>query len=203
MITFATIIQQAWDHRRRRHRAIGVATLASAATVGIVAGLANAGSGSLSSSSSGLVITVAPSTVLSKAPYMGVSCPVANSIACDRVGLAVWLKRPAVSVTATIAGAHLALSDHGDTRYQGDQPRTAFDGFLQPANIVSRFHVRPVKGNLVYTTHGHVRVAVRPRMWFGDAGDYPAPVPVRLTIHEPGGRTVVTRADVGLATGWG
>lgn len=134
---------------------------------------------------------------------MGVSCPVANSIACDRVGLAVWLKHPALSITATIAGAHLILDYRGDLRYPGDKLRTAFDGFLQPAGIVSRLHVKPVEGNVVYTTHGHVHVAVRHQMWFGDVRDYPQPVPVRLTIHEPGGRTVDTRTNVELAAGWG
>src|SRR5438270_737090 len=49
--------------------------------------------------------------VFSKDPYMGVACHVANSIACDRVGLAVWLRRPAIAVSASIAGAILKLDD--------------------------------------------------------------------------------------------
>src|SRR2546429_277960 len=31
--------------------------------------------------------------LLARSPYLGVACPTANSIACDRVGLAVWLRR--------------------------------------------------------------------------------------------------------------
>jgi hypothetical protein len=134
---------------------------------------------------------------------MGVSCPVANSIACDRVGLAVSVKRPAELVTATVAGARLTMNYRGDFLYRGDSPRTEFDGFLQPAGIVSRFHVKPVEGSMVYTPHGHVHVVMRHQMWFGDARDYPAPVSVRLTIHEPGGRTLITHTKIELATGWG
>jgi hypothetical protein len=191
-MSFAPIIQEAWEHRRRRRHTIAAAALVSAVAVGIgiVAGLAGNGSGSPSgkpSSAEAEAIAVAPSTVLSQTPYMGVRCPVANSIACDRVGLAVWLRRPALSVTAVIAGARLVLDYDGEFRHIGDGPRTIFDGFLQPAGIVSRFHVHPVGR----------------QMWFGDARHYPAPFSVRLTIHEPGGRTVITHTDVGLSTGWG
>ena len=35
-------------------------------------------------------------------PSMGVACHVPNWIGCDRVGLAVWLRRPAIAVSATI-----------------------------------------------------------------------------------------------------
>ena len=49
------------------------------------------------------------SRLVSQAPYVGVSCRRASSIACDRVGVAVWLKRPAVGVTTTIAGQRLPL----------------------------------------------------------------------------------------------
>jgi len=132
---------------------------------------------------------------------MGVKCPVANSIACDRVGLAVWLKRPAMSVTATIAGAPLTLDHRGDLVYKGDRPRSAFAGFLQPAGIVARLHVKPALGDVVYKSHGRWRVAVRRQMWFG--GTESPLVPVRLTIHRPGGRTVITRVKVALGTGWG
>jgi hypothetical protein len=144
---------------------------------------------------------VAPSEVLSRAPYIGVRCPVANSIACDRVALAVWLKHPAAKVSATIAGARLSLSPRSEIAYPGDGPDRAFAGDLQPAEIVSRLHVRPVEGNVISTKHGKAHVGSRRRMWFGD-GSTP-PTRVRLTIHEPSGRTVVTSLRVPLGTGWG
>ena len=43
-------------------------------------------------------------------PYLGVSCPVGNSIACDRVGIAVTFARPARLVTVQLAGRTVALT---------------------------------------------------------------------------------------------
>jgi hypothetical protein len=97
------------------------------------------------------------SAVLSKSPYMGVSCRVPSSIACDRVGLAVWLKHPAVSVTAKINGAALLLDSYGAAAVGAPVPRRQFTGFLQPAGIVSRLHVRPVNGNVVTASHGQTQ----------------------------------------------
>src|SRR4051794_16823944 len=46
---------------------------------------------------------------LQRAPYLGVSCRTPNSIACDRVGLAIWLRRPVTRLTATINGRTVAM----------------------------------------------------------------------------------------------
>lgn len=202
IMSFVPIIQEAWEHRRRRHQATAAAAVATVLAVALTVGFSSGGFGS-SNPGSMPAISVAPSTVLAGAPYMGVNCPIANSIACDRVGLAVTLKQPATSMTATIAGAKLPMDYRGDVRYRGESPRTEFDGFLQPAGIVSTFHVKPVAGTVVYTSHGHVRVVIRHHMWFGNVRDYPAGVPVLLTIHQPGGRTLVTHTNVDLSTGWG
>jgi hypothetical protein len=143
---------------------------------------------------------VAPSTVLAKSPYLGVRCPIANSIACDRVGLAVWLKRPAVSVRATIAGAPLDLDWFGEERRIHGVARRDFDGYLQPAGIVSRLHVHPVDGTEVLTVNGHTRLVNSHQMWFGAGNAQPL---VRLAIRYPDGRTVTTHLNVGLGAGWG
>lgn len=201
-MSFVPIIREAWEHRRRRHRAIVAAALATVVSIVIASGFASGGFG-FSSSGSIPAISVSPSRVLTGAPYMGVNCPIANSIACDRIGLAVTLKHPATSMSATIAGARLPMKYRGDVLYRGESPRTEFDGFLQPAGIVSRFHVKPVEGSVVYTSHGHVHVVTRHQMWFGDMRDYPAAVTVRLRIHEPDGRTLITHTNVDLSTGWG
>lgn len=201
-MSFVPIIQEAWEHRRRRHRAIGVAAFATVVAAALAAGLASGGVG-FSNSGSAPAISVAPWTVLAGAPYMGVNCPIANSIACDRISLAVTLKHPATSMTATIAGAELPMDYRGDVRYRGESPRTEFDGSLQPAGIVSRFHVKPVEGTVVYTSRGHLRVVMRHQMWFGNGRDHPAGVPVLLTIHQPGGRTLITHTSVDLSAGWG
>ena len=204
MSVVAPIIEEAWEHRRRRHRMLGVAALAAATIAGIVAVIANVSSGSsegrLGMARSNAAV-VPPSAVLSRPPYMGVSCPVANSIACDRVGLAVWLKRPAVSVTASIAGARLTLDGSDMQSSVPRAPRRAFDGYVQPAGIVSRLHVRPVAGDVVYSKHGHVHVALRHQMWYGEGNT--APAPVQLTIQEVDGRSVITHVDVSLSAGWG
>jgi hypothetical protein len=49
--------------------------------------------------------------LFSESPYMGVACHIPNSIACDRIGLTVWLRRPALTVTATISGRSFALEN--------------------------------------------------------------------------------------------
>ena len=200
----AWLIEEAWDHRRRRYRQFALAALAAVAVAALVWVAIPHGSGSPGSG-------VAPrpprpdvipaSRVLSKSPYLGVSCPIANSIACDRVGLAVWLKRPAVSVTATIAGAPLALNQHGPQPDHLPLPRREFYGYLQPAGITSRLHIRPVDGNEIITEHGRTRVVVRPQMWFGE-GNAQAPL-IRLTVRYPDGQTIITQRRVGLAAGWG
>jgi hypothetical protein len=201
MSTVAPIIEEAWQHRRRRHRALVATALATVTAAAIV--IATVGHGSPSGSSVPAPTAVAASAVLSRPPYMGVRCPgrLANSIACDRVGLTVWLKRPAVSVTATIAGAPLVLNHRDEFLYPGDPPHTSFDGFLRPAGIVSRLHVHvlPADGTEIKRLR-HQGLPVGSQTWLGQGN---AGAPVRLTIHEPGGRTVITHIYVALRDGWG
>jgi hypothetical protein len=201
MSALAPIIEEAWQHRRRRHGALGATALAMVTAVAIV--IATVGHGSPSGSSAPAPTVVSASAVLSMAPDMGVRCPgaLANSIACDRVGLAVWLKRPAVSVTATIAGASLVLNHRDEFLSPGEPPHTSFDGFLKPAGIVSRLHVHvlPVDGTEMKRLR-HRGIPVGRQTWLGEGN---AGAPVWLTIHEPGGRTVITHLYVELRPGWG
>jgi hypothetical protein len=198
------LFEEAWDHRRRRYRQFALAALATVAIAALVWVAIPHGSGSRTGSASPQPPrpdVVPASRVLSKSPYLGVSCPMANSITCDRVGLAVWLKRPAVSVTATIAGAPLALSSYGDSHVNATFPRRQFTGFLKPAGIVSRLHIRPVDGNETITQHGRTRVIVGHQMWFGE-GNARSPL-IKLTVRYPDGQTIITQRRVGLAAGWG
>jgi hypothetical protein len=201
MSALAPIIEEAWQHRRRRHRALGATVLATITAALIV--IATVGHGLPSGSSAPAPTVVTASAVLSEPPIMGVRCPgaLANSIACDRVGLAVWLKRPAVSVTATIAGAPLVLNHRDEFLYPGHPPHTSFDGFLQPAGIESRLHVHvlPADGTEAKRLR-HEGIPVGRQTWLGQGS---AGAPVRLTIHEPGGRTVITHIYVALRDGWG
>lgn len=196
------IIDEAWEHRRQRYRSLGIMVLAAAliaavALVIIASGSGqNTGSGAVSSNDT----VVPPSAVLARPPYMGVNCPVPNSIACDRVGLAVWLRRPATSVTATIAGARLALNTGNQLTDSLGRRSRAFDGYLQPAGIVSRLRVRPVSRNVLAIQDGHTRVIAGPKMWFGE-GEPSARV--QLTIRYGSGQIVVTHLRVSLNAGWG
>jgi hypothetical protein len=112
----------------RRHREFFI--LVALLTAGVVAIL-------------GTGATNTPRAVFVHDPYMGVSCHIANSIACDRVGLSVWLARPA-AVTATIDGAPLRLDDPQwsyATRL-GGKPLYVYAGFLHPAGITTRLRAR-------------------------------------------------------------
>ena len=201
MQAIASLIDEAWEHRRRRLLRLGLGV--AAGVVALVGSLAISHGSRLTLGGSGPRSTLlAPSRVLSQPPYIGVRCPIANSIACDRVGLAVWLKQPAMSISATIAGSvPVALDWFGDERLSERVPHREFNGYLQPAGIVSRLHVHPVEGTETLTEHGRTVLVNSPEMWFGD-GDTP-PALVRLTIHYTDGRIVVTQLRVALATGWG
>lgn len=123
-------------------------------------------------------------SVLSRPPYLGVACPVPNSIACDRVGLAVWLRKPARRVSATIGRQRFALDDE---RWRRDTRGDAHIGYLQPAGLRG-------EGPL------GVRVDEPPdRLTRADAA---RPL-ITLRITLAGGRTVVTRTRAGLHPGWG
>jgi hypothetical protein len=205
MHQIAWLIDEAWDRRRRRHRRFMLWLLAAAA-VGVLAAIAiPGGSGSPPANtvpSPPRLVTVAPSRVLSQSPYLGVKCPIPNSIACDRVGLAVWLKQPAIGVTASIAGAPVALNWFGDERLLSPGVgHREFAGYLQPAGIVSRLHVHPVKGNVVVVKHGRTHVTISNQMWFGQTNAR-SPL-IRVTIHYANGETVITQLRVGLSAGWG
>jgi hypothetical protein len=41
--------------------------------------------------------------------YVGVACPVANSIRCDQLGVAVWIRGPARRVMARLSGRRVTL----------------------------------------------------------------------------------------------
>jgi hypothetical protein len=137
-------------------------------------------SGSRSWSFAGAGAIEPSSGVFLQAPSMGVACHIPNWIACDRVGLTVWLARRA-TVTATIAGAHVRLNDPHWSYVVHDHDRTqhVYTGFLQPAGLTARLHIEPNPHTL---------------KWFGSN----APSPV-----VPGGLwhcTWITSSPLALAT---
>jgi hypothetical protein len=177
---------EARTRQRKRRRRVAWTLVGVVACV-IAMRVAMVGLGS-TTADSGTIPTVSPSAVFARAPYMGVHCPLANSIACDRVGLAIWLRRPAVHVRATIAGQPLVLDWFGDEYRVGPTPaRRELDGYLQPAHIVTRLGVHPSPAG----------------RWYGSqAGSWPAPL-VRLTITFVDGQRVMTQVRVPLSAGWG
>lgn len=119
---------------------------------------------------------------LRRAPYLGVSCPQPNSIACDRVGLAVWLKRSAARVTAMVDGRALRLHAGGG----GGRAPTYWEGSLQPAGMLQGLlMVTPDRGR---------------HFW---QGRHPKDSRVVIGIHWPDGSSDHASLSVPLRAGWG
>jgi hypothetical protein len=156
------------DDARGRHRRRLLRVAAIAACAGAAAGAALAPA---SRTPTGNALRhVAPSAVLARSPSMGVACHLGS---CDRVGLLVWLRRPAESVSATIAGRPLTLeSPNADS--------LTFVGYLRYALVT------------------HLPLAA----WDWSPGLYPQPAVV-LRIDGDGGHVLVTQLRVPLEPGWG
>jgi len=118
--------------------------------------------------------------LLRREPYMGVSCGVANTWACDRIGLAVYLREPARRVEAQIGGRDfdLSRSDYGTGR--------DFTGFLQPAGLRD--------GPLEITSDASGG------RWIGGE---PVSAPVKLWVRSADGGETTTSLEVRLMAGWG
>jgi hypothetical protein len=127
-----------------------------------------------------------PSRVLARTPYLGVACPEPNHFACDRVGLAVWLRAPALGVTATVDGRRLALDDPQWSGPAHDGRRRLFAGFLHPAGLL--------RGPLA------LRADDGPGRWIGRRAKRAG---VGLWIADRPGHDVRTSVVVHLAAGWG
>ena len=117
---------------------------------------------------------------LARAPYLGVRCPLANSLTCDRAGLAVWLPTAARSLTATIGGRSFAL--RAPARRGG-----FWEGTLTHAGFARR-------GAPLYVR------AARGTRWEGS--DAPRVV-VHLAAVGAGGERAVADAAVALRAGYG
>ena len=173
------LFDEAWRRARRRRLLIAAAAVTAAAAPIVVLGHRE-------SAPVAPVAPVAATLALPKEPGMGVACPDANSIACDRIGIAVWLDSVPRRLVASVGGRSVALRD-AHIRCSADPscPRL-FLGELQPAGLLDG----PLK---VTPDEGRHR-------WFGRH-----PVEGTLTItatYGDGSRAVATRR-VPLAPGWG
>jgi hypothetical protein len=120
--------------------------------------------------------------------YLGVSCRTPNSFACDRVGLSVSLRRPALSVTATIDGRRLKLDDpRWSGRPDAAGRRKTFGAFLHPAGFF--------KGPLAIHTTDHTHY------WAGN--NPPVHADIALLIKRSATHYDRTSLVVPLQPGWG
>ena len=113
------LFDEAWRRARRRRLLIAAAAVTSAAAPIVVLGHRE-------SAPVAPVAPVAATLALPKEPGMGVACPDANSIACDRIGIAVWLDSVPRRLVASVGGRSVALRDahisEGRHRWFGRHP---------------------------------------------------------------------------------
>jgi hypothetical protein len=128
---------------------------------------------------------------LAQQPYAGVRCPGPNSIACDRIGLAVWLVKPALRLKATVAGKPIRMAIPARVRHQPGNyycaRRCYFEGALHPAGLLKAgpLQIRPDAG----TYH-----------W---EGRHPRRLRIRLVAFYRDGTSASTTVRVLLHPGWG
>jgi len=159
------VIDAARQRQRRRRVALAV-LLAVAAVAGLVADRVRSPSprpAAPAASSPARIVT--PEQIFTQNPYMGMVCRVASPSACDRIGLAVFLSRPA-RVTATVAGLALRLNDPtwSITERNGAHAEYRYAGFLESREPPERssavsFRMDFGNGNIVIT---HDQLIVEP-----------------------------------------
>lgn len=178
--------------RQRRRQILIVAAVISA---GIAGGRAFIRSGIplIGSPASASAESVAPAAVLSSAPSMGVAC---YRHSCDWVGLAVRLRRPAIAVTATVAGQPVRLQP--SNAYPRPGAKATFAGFLRHYQRVTSIRLETVPGaptawNLEENAD---------TQWPWEDGEAPLPW-VQLRIRSSSGAILVTHLRVPLQPGWG
>jgi hypothetical protein len=119
--------------------------------------------------------------------YLGVRCRQPNSVSCDRVGLAVWLAKPAECLVAKIEGRRLELVSPGEfVPGKG----TGWEGYLQPAGLLDP------GGPLAV-----VREPGRPHDFW--SGVEPVTATIRLTAMYVDGTSATKTIRAPLHPGWG
>ncbi len=169
--------------RRQRRRRLRIALVVSILGAVVVLLMSSRG-GDRPRGAARHAIAVPAARLLAKPAYAGVACGVPNSISCDRLGLEVWLRRPAASVQATVAGQAMVLDDPLWSGPQHAGGRTAFAGFMRPAGLAARFHLKPSAAG----------------RWFGPV---PRPVPLTVLVRYGDGSVATATTTVAVAPGWG
>jgi hypothetical protein len=184
----AALFEEARQRARRRRRAAfgGLAVVLIAAGVALVVVMPHDRS-TPRPPGAPAPVTVRPERVLERAPYLGINCPRTNSIACDRIGLAIFLRSAAADVRATIAGHSFDLTD--DPRQVGPHHPG------QPYMFIGVLHHAGLReGPLA------VRVENGRSRW---TGKHPVDATLRLLITLADRSQVTTSIRVPLQPGWG
>ena len=109
-------------------------------------------------------------------PYVGVSCPQADSTGCDGVGLDLVLRRRAVAVAASVAGRSIHLISPGPVPNNAAARGRDWGGYLDDVGLNRKGSPFRIPAN------GRAR-----GVW---AGRPPVYLPVRAVATYPGGRRV-------------
>jgi hypothetical protein len=180
------LFDEAWTRARRRRRwSIAVVATIVLASVVLVA-TRNPDHATLAGRPP--VAPHAAVLVLPRAPGMGVACPGApNSIACDRIGLAVWLRAAPAHLVASIGRRSVVLRDRHIALCAPRRPcGVYYTGYLQPAGLLNgALAVRPDRGRYYW------------------AGGHPVTGKLHLVATYRDGRTAQTTRRVPLSPGWG
>lgn len=182
----AGVIKEAKRRQRRRRTVTALVLLVT----GLVAVVVWPGGDQPGRSSRSLgqqpsaLLALDPGALFSQDPYMGVACGIPSSIACDRVGLTVWLRHPAEAVVATVGGRSFRLDDPAWSGPAIHGERKQFAGFLQPAGITT--------GLGVSTKHG--------AYWEGSDGPSPLTMLLIMRRSQP---PIQAWINVFLHAGWG
>jgi hypothetical protein len=109
-------------------------------------------------------------------PYIGVSCPRANSTRCDRVGFDLVLRRRAVAAAASVAGRSIHLISPGPVPHNAYAGGRDWGGYLDDVGLSREGSPFRIPAN------GRARAA-----WAGQPAVY---LPVRVAATYPDGRRV-------------
>jgi hypothetical protein len=110
--------------------------------------------------------------------------------ACDRVAVAVWLRRPAESVSATVAGHPVAMAWRAASQFNPGAARSR-------RMFVGYFHWPHLAGVRIFFAAGPPS-----QWWAANPLDWPAPL-VAIRIERRNSAVALTSARVSLQGGWG
>jgi hypothetical protein len=180
------VLKEARRRQRKRHL-VALTILVGAGGIGALAATPHQTYRARSTATSPTAAsTASTAAMLAREPDLSVACDIANSVRCDRVGLAIWLRQPAYRVTATIAGRPLKLDDPIWSGPASHGRRTLFAGFLQPAGMLNgTLKVDPDRGSY----------------WW--AGGHPTSARVQIVADYGQGRKLTTTVTLELRAGWG